>query len=106
MDAWQFVVLLGLVIVGFAIVAPRKKRSDSTFQTSFIKEIEETVEHFVSEIEVENRELLKVLGDLKKDHEAQLNKTFERMEMLEKRTYDLSLDLSKQMQRLDQQNVL
>lgn len=81
MEPWLIVVLLGLVLVVYAGLAPR--RGGASTKTKVIKEIEDTMEQFSAELEEENRQLLEKVAEMKRDHEAHTSKLQGRIEALE-----------------------
>lgn len=81
MEPWLIVVLLGLVLVVYAGLAPRRERSSN--KTNVIKEIEDTMEQFSAELEEENRQLLEKVAEMKRDHESHTSKLQGRIEALE-----------------------
>lgn len=87
MDAWLYIVLLGLVIAVYAWLMPK---SEKTLPSTMLKEFEETIEHFSMDMEEENRQLLQVIAEMKKDYEQQTKMLYNRMEWLEKQNQDLS----------------
>ncbi|HEY0826970.1 MAG TPA: hypothetical protein VGE40_02650 [Bacilli bacterium] len=88
MYPWQLVALIGAGILVYALLLP--KYSSTSKQTEMIQEIEETIEHFIDEIEAENKDLLKLVADMKKDGENQTSKLFGRIESLEKQVYEIT----------------
>jgi predicted DNA-binding ribbon-helix-helix protein len=70
-----------------------------------VKEIEDTMEHFASEIEVENNQLLQSVAQIKTDHDQQMNRLIAKVDQLEKQNYDLSSEIkSIVMNKLHEQN--
>lgn len=83
MDAWLYIVLLGLVLVVYAKLVPKKESGTKQAQTSVIKEIEDTMEQFSAELEEENRQLLGLVAEMKKEHDVHAAKLQGRIEALE-----------------------
>jgi DNA-binding NarL/FixJ family response regulator len=101
-EPWMYIVLLGLVCIVISFFAPRSVTND---RANMIKEIEDTMEHFASEIEEENNQLLQSVAQIKTDHELQINRLFTKVDQLEKQNYDLSSEIkSIVMNKLHEQN--
>lgn len=81
MGAWVYIVLLGLVIVVYAKFVP--KREADPRQTNVMKEIEETMEQFSADLEEENRQLIELVSQMKKEHDIHIAKLQGRVEALE-----------------------
>lgn len=86
MDMWMIVALLGVVIFLYASMLPnREKPKPAPVQEDFLDSVGETLQHFADELEEENQELLSMIGEMKRDHEARTNALLTRIEQLEKR---------------------
>lgn len=81
MDAWQFIVLLGTLILVYSYLLPNS--SIRHVQADLMKEMEQSFEHFVDEFEEENQELVKLISAMKREHELQTSKLSGRIEALE-----------------------
>lgn len=100
MDAWLYIVLLGLVLVVYAKLVPKKE--PATKQTNVMKEIENTMELFSAELEEENKQLLGLVSGMKKEHDAHTATLLGRIEALEHQNKAVHDQLS--MLLLDQRN--
>jgi hypothetical protein len=87
-DAWLYIALLGFVILAYAWMLP--KPTSSSAQVNVIKDIEEAMDHFSSEMEEENRQLMNVVSSIKSEHEAQVRTLQARIEYLEKHSQGLT----------------
>jgi len=72
-------VLLGAVIAVFGWLRPHKETSTAAFQ----KDMDETLEHFVQELAMENDKLLQVIEKMKQEQDAKHDATRRRMDKLE-----------------------
>jgi DNA-binding NarL/FixJ family response regulator len=98
----MYIVLLGLVCIVISFIAPRSITNNNA---NMVKEIEDTMEHFASEIEEENNQLIQSVAQIKSDHEQQMNRLFAKVDQLEKQNYDLSSEIkSIVMNKLHEQN--
>lgn len=102
---WHYIVILGLFVIVFALI--RTKSEPKQGQTLNKKEIEETIEHFMAELEAENKELLKLVADSKKDYEHKTSSLLRKIDDLERKHTELQRALEEQFhlykQRLDQE---
>lgn len=92
MDAWLYIALLGAAIWVYASLLP--KRTGPAAPSEVMKEIEDTIDHFSSEMEEENRQMMKLVTNLKHDHEAQVRTLQNRIEFLERQSRGLSEQVS------------
>ncbi|OXM84696.1 DUF6115 domain-containing protein [Paenibacillus rigui] len=79
---WVYIVLFGLVFIVYAKIMP-KSSAEKGQQSPSIHEIEQTMDHFASELEEQNRVLLQQLAGMKQDYELQASKLDARVEKLE-----------------------
>jgi DNA-binding NarL/FixJ family response regulator len=86
----MYIVLLGLVCIVISFFAPRSASSD---KVNMVKEIENTMEHFVNEIEEENEQLLQSVAQIKNEHELQMSRLNAKIDQMEKQNYDLSQEI-------------
>ena len=91
MDAWHYVVLLGLVLLLYARWMPKSKSSAD--KAPVIKEIEETMEQFSAELDEENRKLMQFVAEMKKDHDLHAAKLQGRIEALEQQNANVTRQL-------------
>jgi hypothetical protein len=90
-DAWHYVVLLGLVLLLYARWLPKSKSSAA--QAPVIKEIEETMEQFSAELDEENRKLMQLVAAMKKDQDLHAAKLQGRIEALEQQNANVTRQL-------------
>ncbi|WP_446686401.1 hypothetical protein [Paenibacillus eucommiae] len=93
MNSWMYIVLLGLVVIVYARLLPKKEAAAP--KNTVVQEIEDTIEHFAAEMDEQNKTILDVFARTKQDYEAELAKLVSRMEQLEKQKGDLSHELNK-----------
>jgi archaellum component FlaC len=91
---WVFIVLFGLVFVVYATIIPKTSVAKGQANPT-IHEIEETIEHFTVELEEQNKALIQMLAEMKRDSEVQVAKLSSRVESLEKHSAQASQELSK-----------
>jgi hypothetical protein len=83
MDMWMIVALLGLVIVLYASMLPRTPERKPV-PDDFLDSVGDTLQQFADEIESENKELVRIVGEMKREHEHRTGKLLARIEQLEK----------------------
>jgi hypothetical protein len=88
-----YVVLLGLVCLVYAQLLPRKEKAAPS--SDMMKELEQSMEMFASDMEEQNESLLQLFADTKRDYESHLAKLGGRMEQLEKQNHQLLDQLSR-----------
>ncbi|MEY9092088.1 hypothetical protein [Paenibacillus sp. RC84] len=90
MEPWQMIVLLGLVIVVFAGVIPRSaaKRGGQGPSAQLVKELEESMAHFASDLEQQNQALIDLFKETQREHKLEVAKLTARLEVLERRSVD------------------
>lgn len=91
MEPWHYIVLLGLVLVVYAAIVPNRKRSGN--HSNVIAEIEETMRQFSAELEEENRQLLGLVSDMKKEYDLNTAKLQGRIEALERENREVGEQL-------------
>jgi DNA-binding NarL/FixJ family response regulator len=93
LDAWIVIVLLGVVILLYAFLlpktSPRKLVDEDVLDT-----VEDTLQQFVEEMEQENREFARMVGEMKREHERKTAALLDRIEFLERKTAMLTEQLS------------
>ncbi|MDF2657330.1 MAG: hypothetical protein K0Q94_121 [Paenibacillus sp.] len=92
MDPWLYIVLLGLVLIVYAKLVPKKEPAAK--QTNVMKEIEDTMELFSAELEEENKQLLGLVSGMKQEHEAHTATLLGRIEALEQQNKAVNEQLS------------
>jgi uncharacterized membrane-anchored protein YhcB (DUF1043 family) len=88
---WMYVVLLGLVCLAYAQLLPRQEKTVPS--GDMIKELEQSMELFASDMEEQNETLLQLFSDTKREYEAHLAKLSARLEQLEKQNHQLVQEL-------------
>jgi len=79
----MIVALLGLVIVLYASMLPRSPERKPV-PDDFLDSVGDTLQQFADEIENENKELIRMVGEMKREHEQRTGKLLSRIEQLEK----------------------
>ncbi|WP_156337276.1 hypothetical protein [Paenibacillus dakarensis] len=69
MDSWIYIVLLGIAAILYAFMLP-KRREDTVNNEQIIKEVESTLEQYMNEIQLENEQLLELVGQMKQEQSA------------------------------------
>jgi hypothetical protein len=84
-EPYMYVVLIGLCILVFSSILP-KSRGDKEQESSpqMVKEMEETMEGFLAELEEDNQKLLDTITSMKKEHNQSISKLTDRLEGMEK----------------------
>ncbi|NOU93404.1 hypothetical protein GC093_09260 [Paenibacillus sp. LMG 31456] len=91
---WVYIVLFGLVFIVYAKIMPKSNTSKGQ-QNPTINEIEETMEHFTAELDEQNKALIQLLAETKRDYELQSARLTSRIEMLEKQSGQVGQDIMK-----------
>jgi hypothetical protein len=91
---WAYIVLFGLVFIVYAKIIPRSSPSKN-LQSPTIHEIEETMEHFTAELDEQNKALIQLLAETKRDYEVHSAKLSMRVETLERQMGQAAQELSK-----------
>lgn len=81
MEPWIYIVLLGGVIAVIGMLRPRTQATMDT--TEIRRNMEETLEHYMIELEEENEKLLKVIERMKQEGEYRDEALRKRMDKLE-----------------------
>jgi hypothetical protein len=92
---WMIVALLGIVIILYASMLPRTAASQAPMQDDFLDSVGDTLQHFADEMEEENKELLRMVGDMKREHDSRTNTLLSRIEQLEKQSATMQNSLSR-----------
>jgi len=90
-EPWHYIVLLGLVLVVYAAIVPNRKRSGN--HSNVMAEIEQTMKQFSDELEEENRQLLGLVSDMKKERDLHAAKLQGRIEALERQNREVGEQL-------------
>ncbi|MBG9733195.1 hypothetical protein ABE142_19375 [Paenibacillus alvei] len=81
MEPWIYIVLLGGVIVAIGMLRPRTQQI--TDSTEMRRNMEETLEHYMTELETENDKLLTVIERMKQEGEYRDEALRKRLDKLE-----------------------
>ncbi|MEB3101135.1 hypothetical protein [Ferviditalea candida] len=88
MEPWMLIVLLGAVIIIYALLrAPKNLMHNRADMTG---EIEQTLDAFALQLEEENQQLLRTIGGMKQEYEKLAHKLMDRMNGLEKQVSELA----------------
>ncbi|MFD0680123.1 MULTISPECIES: DUF6115 domain-containing protein [unclassified Paenibacillus] len=91
---WVYIVLFGLVFIVYAKIMPKPSISKGQ-QNPTIYEIEETMEHFTAELDEQNKALIQLLAETRRDYELQAARLTSRIEMLEKQSGQVGQEIMK-----------
>lgn len=69
MEPWTYIVLLGIGAVLYALMLP-KRREETVNSEQVIKEMESTLEQYMGEVQLENEQLLDLIGQMKQEQAA------------------------------------
>ncbi|MVO99130.1 hypothetical protein [Paenibacillus lutrae] len=85
MAPWMMIALLGLVIVVFAGLIPRSrsKNGEAGGSKELVREMEETMDSFASDLEEQNNALIELFKNTKQEHQIEVAKLHARLEVLE-----------------------
>lgn len=92
LDAWVIIVMLGVVILLYAFLLPKPVHR-KTVNEEVLDTVEDTLATFVEELEQENKEFARMVGQLKHEHEKQTSTLLNRIEFLERKTSMLTEQL-------------
>lgn len=87
-DSWLYIVLLGTVVIVYAILIPSKKLSGGASEDT-MKEVKVTLEQYMTEIEIENDEIIKLVAQLKQEHVAKQLSLQEQVNELRQRIIEI-----------------
>lgn len=89
---WQYIVLLGAVVIVFAFALPRKKQhSEQPSQT--IQNMETALEQFMENMEKDNQELVALVADAQREAKAESERKDIRISELERKAAMLERQL-------------
>ncbi|SDC87123.1 hypothetical protein SAMN02799630_01571 [Paenibacillus sp. UNCCL117] len=91
---WVYVVLFGLVLIVYARLLPREPKPGKD-NPGMIKEVESAMDHFAVELEEQNKAIVQLFTDTKKDYETHSAMLSGRVELLEKQNRQLQSELSR-----------
>lgn len=87
-----YIVILGVVAIVYAAMLPRQQ-TKAVGHNEVVREVEDTLEHFMNEIESDNEELMQLVRQLKQDVAVKQDVLQHRVEQLEQRCQKLELEL-------------
>jgi hypothetical protein len=93
LDAWIVIVLLGVVVILYAFLLP-KTAPRKMVDEEVLDSVEGTLQHFIEEMDQENKEFARMVGEMKREHERKTNILLDRIEFLERKTTNLTEELS------------
>ena len=99
LDPLWYVVIIGAAAITYAFMIPRQRKQQTGNQSEIVREVEETLEHFMDEIDQDNKELVQLVSQMKQDFVTQQNVLGHRIEQLEHRCQQLELQLVQQAQQ-------
>ncbi|WP_201318462.1 MULTISPECIES: hypothetical protein [unclassified Paenibacillus] len=89
---WVYIVLFGLVIIVYAKLLPKKAEHSAEIPTT-MKDVESAMDHFAVELEEQNKTIIQLFTETKKDYEVHAAKLASRVETLEKHNQQLQSEL-------------
>lgn len=91
MKPWIYIVLLGIAAVLYAFMLP-KRREETVSSERVVKEVENTLEGYMAEIQNENEQLVELVSQMKKEldakqqaHQEQVSDLRQRMLAMERK---------------------
>ncbi|MFG1731421.1 DUF6115 domain-containing protein [Paenibacillus sp. 843] len=91
---WIYIVLLGIAAVLYAFMLP-KRREEAVSSERVVKEVENTLEGYMAEIQNENEQLVELVSQMKKEldakqqaHQEQVSDLRQRMLAMEQKMTD------------------
>ncbi|WP_054972310.1 hypothetical protein [Paenibacillus sp. A3] len=92
---WVYIVLVGLLIVVYAKIIPRKSEGTAKSDGAIVKEMEQAMDHLAMELEEQNKALIEMFSGTKQTYEEQAAKLTLRVETLEKQCQELRHELNR-----------
>ncbi|MFD1888354.1 hypothetical protein [Paenibacillus wenxiniae] len=70
--SWVYIVLLGAVAIVYGLLLPKKReaKEPETALSSTVEKVEDTLEHYMTEIEKENEEIIDLVSQIKQESSA------------------------------------
>lgn len=102
----MYVVLIGLCILVFAYIMPKSASAENDDRPSpqMVKDMEETMEGFLTELEEDNHKLMETISAMKQEHGQSIRKLTDRLEGMERQMQDERQDWRKlALSRVEQQ---
>lgn len=82
MNTWMIVALIGMVIIVYTRLFVKQEPQQNS--ASILESVEDTLEHFVLEVEEENKQMIDQVRTVRAQFEEQNSKLLSRIEFLEK----------------------
>ncbi|WP_223275768.1 hypothetical protein [Paenibacillus elgii] len=92
---WVYIVLVGLLIVVYAKIIPRKSEGAAKPEGAIVKEMEQAMDHLAMELEEQNKALIELFSGTKQTYEEHTAKLTSRVETLEKQCQELRHELGR-----------
>ncbi|MFB0841163.1 hypothetical protein [Paenibacillus oleatilyticus] len=92
---WVYIVLVGLLIVVYAKIIPRKSEGAAKPDGAIVKEMEQAMDHLAMELEEQNKALIELFSGTKHTYEEHTAKLTSRVETLEKQCQELRHELGR-----------
>lgn len=99
MQPWQYIVLLGAVILVGVFIMPGKK-TKAVFSSQTVRNMESALDQFMENMEKENEQLMQLMTDYQQASKLDAAKKDERIAALEARCEQLEEQLNKSFVRL------
>ena len=101
MNPWIYIVLLGIAALLYALLLP-KRREESAASDQLVKEMESTLEQYMGEIQLENEQLLQLVGQMKQEQAAKQTAQQEQLNEIRQRLLSTEQQLAAVEQRLNE----
>ncbi|CAG7602753.1 hypothetical protein PAESOLCIP111_00535 [Paenibacillus solanacearum] len=92
---WVYIVLFGLLLIVYAKIMPKNGAPAARRDEQMLTEVEATMDHFAAELEEQNKALIQMFGDTRKEYEQYSTMLASRVEMLEKQNERLQGELGR-----------
>jgi len=92
---WVYIVLFGLLLIVYAKIMPKNGAPAARRDEQMLTEVEATMDHFAAELEEQNKALIQMFGDTRKEYEQYSSMLASRVEMLEKQNERLQGELGR-----------
>ena len=99
MKPWIYIVLLGIAAVLYAFMLP-KRREETVSSERIVKEVENTLEGYMAEIQNENEQLVELVSQMKKELDAKQQAHQEQVSDLRQRMLAMEQKMTESQTRL------
>ncbi|AYB43498.1 hypothetical protein V4V36_03125 [Paenibacillus lautus] len=96
---WIYIVLLGIAAVLYAFMLP-KRREETVSSERIVKEVENTLEGYMAEIQNENEQLVELVSQMKKELDAKQQAHQEQVSDLRQRMLAMEQKMTESQTRL------